>query len=170
MYLVHDLESLASLVLRSAIILCFFLRFQRLFQALPSLPSEMETLVFRTTEELKQNGARGDYWSSSSLTVDSYRISACFSLLLLVLLNQCVCFIFRLLTCWTSNSKSLFLMQFSFWISSSPTQFLTMIHCLKHFHKTQNTHCLKHTFFLHFVFYFVLSFLSVSVSGHSSEW
>ncbi|KAL1281634.1 hypothetical protein QQF64_000437 [Cirrhinus molitorella] len=36
----------------------YILIFQRLFQALPSLQTEMETLVFHITGELKQNGAR----------------------------------------------------------------------------------------------------------------
>ncbi|XP_051994237.1 uncharacterized protein mslnb isoform X31 [Xyrauchen texanus] len=37
----------------------YILIFTRLFQALPFLPSEMETLVVHTTGELKENGARG---------------------------------------------------------------------------------------------------------------
>ncbi|XP_043108750.1 uncharacterized protein mslnb isoform X2 [Puntigrus tetrazona] len=36
----------------------YILIFQRLFQALPFLSTEMETLVFQITSELKQNGAR----------------------------------------------------------------------------------------------------------------
>nr|XP_017212575.1 uncharacterized protein mslnb isoform X2 [Danio rerio] len=37
----------------------YTLIFERLFQALPSLSTNMETLVYHTTEELKQTGARG---------------------------------------------------------------------------------------------------------------
>ncbi|XP_016116112.1 uncharacterized protein [Sinocyclocheilus grahami] len=49
------------LISRTNFIPCssYILIFQRLIQALPSLSSEMETLVFRVTGELKQNGARG---------------------------------------------------------------------------------------------------------------
>ncbi|XP_058624469.1 uncharacterized protein LOC131535942 [Onychostoma macrolepis] len=48
------------LISQMTIIPCssYILIFQRLFQALPSLPTEMETLVFHITGELKQNGAR----------------------------------------------------------------------------------------------------------------
>ncbi|XP_026121057.1 uncharacterized protein LOC113100649 [Carassius auratus] len=53
------LQNLLS-ISQTTIIPCssYILIFQRLFQALPFLPTEMETVVFQTTGELKQNGAR----------------------------------------------------------------------------------------------------------------
>lgn len=62
--------------------------------------------------------------SSSSLTVDFTRRSACFSLFLMEFMIKCVSLIYRLLTSWTStcsNSKRLFYQKF-------PSESLTVLH------------------------------------------
>lgn len=77
-----DFISPALVVLKCSV-MCFFFRFERLFQASSSLPSDMEILVLQTAEDLQENGARG-------FTPHSY-LSLC--------LLHCLFFTVRLKTC-----------------------------------------------------------------------